>query len=345
MSHPAIISARRRTDIPAYYSTWFMNRIKAGYCTAINPFNATPYRISLRPDDVDVIVFWTRNPAPLFEHLPRLDELGYRYYFQYTVMANPRSIDPKSPSSRVAVETFRALAEIVGRQRVIWRYDPIVLSAETPPSFHVETHARLAEALHGATGRCVVSLVDVYRKANKRLKELARKGIAIEETPQDALAGDTAQMLHALAETAGRHGMEIVSCAEDLDLTPFGIAKGKCVDDGYIKSTFDLDVSHKKDPGQREACGCVVSRDIGMYDSCLYGCQYCYATRDFGTAKTNNAEHKEDSPSLLGWYDAPEPEEIEPEKKKAKRKRKARPAAEQQGMLLFDTPTPSKEDD
>lgn len=337
-----IISASRRTDIPAFYAAWFVKRIEAGYCTVPNPFNRNQVsRVSLRCEDVDVIVFWTRNPAPLMPYLHKLDERGYRYYFQYTLMANPRAIDPKSPSPHVAVETFRALAEMVGPQRVIWRYDPIVLSAETPPAFHVETHARLAEALHGAAGRCVVSLVDVYRKAGKRLKELERKGIAIEDTPQDALAGEIGEMLSSMAATAKAHGMESVSCAEELDLSPFGIAAGKCVDDDYILRVFGLDVSHKKDPGQREACGCVVSRDIGMYDSCLFGCQYCYATADFQRAAKNYKEqekHSDNSQSLLGNYDAPETE-----KQPAPKKRARKQAQAVQGSLLFDSPTPTEE--
>src|SRR5512135_950390 len=128
-----IISASRRTDIPAFYSRWFMNRVRAGYCTVPNPFNANQVkRISLLPEEVDVIVFWTRNPRPLFPFLKELDVRGVRYYFQFTLLDNPRSIDPKTPPAESALQTFRALSEQVGPARVIWRYDPLVLSQITP---------------------------------------------------------------------------------------------------------------------------------------------------------------------------------------------------------------------
>lgn len=300
-----IISASRRTDIPAFYSEWFMNRIRAGYCTVPNPFNRSQVAVvPLQPADVDVIVFWTRNPRPLFPHLAELDRRGYRYYFQYTIMDNPRAIDPKSPPVEAAIATFRELAGLVGNERVIWRYDPIVLSEVTPVAFHAAAHARIAEALEGFTVRNVVSILDIYRKAQKRLAALSEVGIVVEEVGPSAMPAHLAELLRTLAATAGARGMEIVSCAEELDLRRYGIAPGKCVDDDYIARTFGLRVAGKKDPAQRNACGCVASKDIGMYDSCLFGCQYCYATSSFERAKLNHdAEHHANSPSLLGWQD------------------------------------------
>ena len=295
-----IISASRRTDIPAFYSEWFMNRIRAGYCTVPNPFNRNQVsRVDLRPGDVDVIVFWTRNPRPLFRHLDELDHLGYRYYFQYTVLNNPRAVDPKSPSVDAAIKTFRELADRVGSQRVIWRYDPIVLSEATSPGFHMASHTRIAEALAGATRRNVISIVDIYKKAQKRLNGLRQQGVVVEEIKQAAISDEVGAMLEHLAATASRCDMEIFSCAEELDLLPYGIQPGKCVDDEYIARTFGLQLKTKKDPSQREACGCVVSKDIGMYDTCLFGCQYCYATSSFETAKQNHAEHDSLSSSLM----------------------------------------------
>jgi hypothetical protein len=301
-----IISASRRTDIPAFYSEWFMQRIRAGYCTVPNPFNRNQVsRVALVPEAVDVIVFWTRNPRPLFAHLAELDRRGYRYYFQYTVMDNPRTIDPKSPPFATAIKTFNQLASMVGANRVLWRYDPIVLSAATPAEFHITAHARIAEVLAGSTPRNVISIVDVYRKAQQRLAQLRRQGITIDELEPHALPAQIGELMQHLANTARANGMEIQSCAEELDLSPYGIQPGKCIDDGYIARTFGLRLAGKKDPSQRAACGCVASKDIGMYDSCLFGCQYCYATSSFAVAKRNYAhEHDDDSPSLLGRYGA-----------------------------------------
>jgi len=300
-----IISASRRTDIPAFYSEWFMNRVRAGYCAVPNPFNRNQVpHISLKPEDVDVapltIVFWTRNARPLLPHLAELDERGYRYYFQYTVMDNPRPIESKSPPLKASLKTFRALADRIGPERVIWRYDPIVFSNVTRPEFHQATYQHIAQALQGYTHRSVISIVDVYRKAQKRLRELAEQGVELLACEGEAFS----DLMYALVHTAKENGMEIFSCAEEMDLQPYGVRPGKCVDSEYIARTFGISVISKKDPSQREACGCVVSKDIGMYDSCLYGCQYCYAVSSFERAKINYGRHDPNSPSLIGKHDA-----------------------------------------
>lgn len=297
-----IISASRRTDIPAFYTPWFMHRVRAGYCTAPNPFNRRQIsHISLRAEDVDVIVFWTRNPRPLLAHLDELDARGYRYYFQYTVLDNPRTIDPKTPPVEAAIETFHRLAERIGAERVIWRYDPIVLSSVTDSNFHRERYAWLARQLRGYTTRSVISFMDVYKKATPRLRALAAQGVTLPEPSPVPLPGYD-DLLHSLVEIAAQNAMEISSCAEETDLTICGVRPGKCVDDVLIERVFGLRLNLKKDPSQRDACGCVASRDIGMYDSCLFGCQYCYATSSFARAAANHAAHDPHSPSLLGHY-------------------------------------------
>jgi hypothetical protein len=301
-----IISASRRTDIPAFYAEWFMNRIHAGYCTVPNPFNRNQVSyISLKPEHVDVIVFWTRHPRPLFPHLRELDQRGYRYYFQYTLMNNPRQIDPKSPPLESSLQTFHELADRIGPEKVIWRYDPILFSKITDAEFHQKTYRNIAQALRGHTGRSVISIVDIYRKAEKRFRELASQGVEIMDCEPEAFGN----LMSTLVGVAIENDMEIVTCAEELDLQAYGIPPGKCVDDKHIQRIFGLDGTHKKDASQRKACGCVVSKDIGMYDSCLFGCVYCYATSSFERAKVNYGQHKSTSPSLIGWYDAfPKPE-------------------------------------
>lgn len=301
-----IISASRRTDIPAFYAEWFMNRIQAGYCTVPNPFNWKQVSyISLKPEDVDVIVFWTRHPRPLFPHLKEIDQRGYRYYFQYTLMNNQRQIDPKSPPPESSLQTFHELADRIGPEKVIWRYDPILFSKVTDAEFHQRNYRNIAQALRGYTGRSVISIVDIYRKAEKRFRELASQGVEIMDCEPEAFG----TLMSTLVGVATENDMEIVSCAEELDLQTHGVRPGKCIDDGHIERIFGLDVTHKKDPSQRKACGCVVSKDIGIYDSCLFGCVYCYATRCFERAKANYGQHIPTSPSLIGWYDAvPKPE-------------------------------------
>ena len=300
-----IISASRRTDIPAFYAQWMSNRIRAGFCTVPNPFNRRQIsRVSLRPEDVDVIVFWTRNPRPLMAHLGELDSRNLRYYFQFTILGYPRELDPKSPPISAAVQAFQSLSDRLGPNRVIWRYDPLIFTPLTPADFHRQNFGRLAEMLRGYTRRSVISVVDRYPKVEHRLKLLENTRAAVETWELQRMES----LLRELVSLATGNGMEMVSCAEEIDLTPFGIRPGKCIDDQVIAGTFGIQVNSKKDPAQRPACGCLVSRDIGMYNSCLFGCQYCYATQSFERARVNFHQHDTTSPSLVGRYEVvPEP--------------------------------------
>ena len=298
-----IISVSRRTDIPAFYAKWFINRIRAGYCTVPNPYNRDQItHVSLLPDDVDVIVFWTRNPKPLFPYLDELDQRGYQYYFQYTLLGYPRQIDTKSPPLETAIKTFQELSNCIGFRRVIWRYDPIVFSNLTGAQFHSENYAHIAGALQGYTHHSVISVMDMYKKFRVRIDQLNQQGVGVVD--QDGNPSPRFDnLMNTIAQTARTNDLEIYSCSEERDLLPYGILPGKCIDDEYIEATFGIEVGHKKDPGQRKACGCVISKDIGMYDTCVFGCQYCYATRNFERSKENLASHNSESPSLMGWYE------------------------------------------
>ena len=311
-----IISVSRRTDIPAFYAEWFMNRVNAGYCAVPNPFNRNQVSyISLKPDEVEAIVFWTRNSGPLASRLPELDEKGLDYYFQFTLVNNPKEIDPHSPSLEKALGIFQQLADQIGKERVVWRYDPIFLSNITDFQYHIDQYCQIAEQLNGYTVRSVISFVDDYRKASKRLKDLAKIGLKIR--PSEGLVPDDIKdFVPHLVKAATANDMKLQSCAENIDLIDLGVQPGKCIDDAFIRQLFKYDPSSKKDASQRKECGCVMSRDIGMYDSCLFGCSYCYATQSFELARKNHSEHKPDSPSLVGWYDA------EPPAKKTKKKKK-----------------------
>ena len=290
-----IISASRRTDLPALYAEWLARRFRDEFCTVPNPRNRKQIgRVSLKPQDVDAIVFWTRNPRPLMAYLDEFDARGYPYYFQYTVLGYPRQVDPRSPSLRVAVRTFRELSDRIGPDRVIWRDDPIVFSALTTSDFHRDNFQRLAESLCGFTMRSVISLVDTYRKTEKRMQQLEEIAAG---PPQEAIV--LIDLLPEMAAVARANGIEIVSCAEPIDLQPYGIHPGKCVDDKLIAQVFGVETERKKDPAQREACGCVVSRDIGVYESCVLGCRYCYATADFAQAQRHRQQHDPLSSSLL----------------------------------------------
>jgi hypothetical protein len=298
-----IVSVSRRTDIPSFYAKWFINRIREGYCTVPNPFNRKQVsRISLTPDDVDVIVFWTRNPKPLFPYLEELNDRGYHYYFQYTLMNNPRILEQNKHNVDFSLNSFKQLVDKIGFQKVIWRYDPIVLSSITDVDFHIETYEYIASRLNEYTSRSVISILDNYVKANRRFK-LLEKEQNIQFYDWEHYSHLFKEVLSQISQVARQYKMEMVSCAEVFDLESYGIHHGKCIDDDYITQVLGIEVTHKKDKAQREACGCVMSRDIGMYDTCLFGCQYCYATTNFEKAKENYRNHNPQSPSLVGWYD------------------------------------------
>jgi len=249
----------RRTDIPAFYGKWFMNRVRAGWCAVPNPFNSKQVsRVEFNPKDI-VILFWTRWAAPFLKYIDELEQLGYRFYFQYTLVNYPKAIDPNSPSLDKAITAFRRLAERIGPEKVIWRYDPILFSQTTDTDFHLETFANIAERLSGATKQVVISVVDSYENAANRLDRLGKEHSDLQYRPFDV--SRDGPLFQKLADIAKSHGMGIQSCAEEIDLRPFGIEPGKCIDDGLIGKLFGLDVNHRKDKGQRKACGCVESRE------------------------------------------------------------------------------------
>ncbi len=298
-----IISASRRTDIPGFYAQWFINRIRDGYCTVFNPYNREQFtRVSLQPEDVDIIVFWTRNPQPLIPYLKKLDQLGYLYYFQFTVLNNPHLIDTRVPSLSTSLKIFKNLSGLIGPERIIWRYDPIVISNITDIEFHINTYKYIAEGLRNHTQRSVISLLDIYPKLNKRFKTLKDNSVEIIDCNEN-FDHHYGEFMNSLAHIANENGMEIVSCAENLDLAKYNIRSGKCIDDAYIERVFGINVTHKKDPSQRKSCGCVVSKDIGVYNTCLFGCQYCYATSSFEKAKILHKNHNPDFTSMINYGD------------------------------------------
>ena len=296
----SIISASRRTDIPAFYADWFINRILAGYCLVSNPYNANQTsHVSLRPDDVDAIVFWTRNPRPLFPFLRELDSRGYHYFFHFTMLDNPRLLDPKSPSLSSAVTAFRELSRRLGPKRVFWRYDPIILSNMTDTQFHSDAFHKIANKLEGYTTKAVISLLTSYRHVSQRLRKLEKDGLQL--LKGDVLDEQSEILFRSIANIAETSGMQADICSTGPSLSGLGLRPGKCIDDEYLQDTFGVRVSARKDTGQRPECRCVKSRDIGSYDTCVFGCAYCYAVRSFRLAKRNYAAHNPTAASLLSY--------------------------------------------
>lgn len=270
-----IISASRRTDIPAFYAEWFVNRIREGFCLWVNPFNPKQASvINLEPEQVDLIVFWTRYPRPIMPYLKELDGLGYRYYFHYTLTGYPRILEPNLPDLDICISTLKELADRIGRERIIWRYDPILISQVTDFAYHERRFAELAQEIGGCCHHVVVSFFDSYRAAAARLRKL---GPEYQPLPEEQTSDQIGDFMRHLAQTAASFGLRVYTCAESADFSVYGVRPGKCIDDEYISEVFGIEVTHQKDPNQRKACRCVVSKDIGRYNTCLFGCQYCYA--------------------------------------------------------------------
>lgn len=296
-----IISASRRTDIPAFYSEWFMNRIREGYYMKVNPFNRhQTKKVSLLPEDVDAICFWTKNPKPMNPYIPELVEMDYRLMFQYTLNDYPKEIEPGMPSLSNRMKEFQYISDLIGPEKVIWRYDPIVLSNKTNVEYHIDRFTHIAKQLSGFTTRVVISFQDFYTKTKGRLANLEKvEGYQFE----DWLDPNNRSDLNALTRTIGsvckEYGMVPETCSEIIDLDTHGIKHGACIDKNFIEEVFNLQLSGKKDKYQRAECGCMEAEEMGSYDTCPFGCVYCYAVRSPKLVQTNRQKHDPTSPYLL----------------------------------------------
>lgn len=300
---PIIISASRSTDIPAFYVDWFLERLKAGYSVWVNPFNQARYRVSFA--DTRMIVFWSKNPRPMLERLDVVEALGFKqYYFQFTLNDYiAEGLEPNVPPVAERIDTFRRLARRIGKERVIWRFDPLLLSNYLTVDVLLEKIASIGHELQGATEKLVFSFADIqaYRKVGKNLSGTNCREFSSEEKIEFA---------KGLRDVNLSLGLEMATCAEDIDLSEYGIKHNKCVDDDLMVRLFHDDAKlmdfigaeydmidgwtikkSRKDKGQRKACGCIVSKDIGMYNTCPHLCRYCYANSSDSVVQRNYSKH------------------------------------------------------
>ena len=288
-----IISASRRTDIPSFYSDWFFNRIREGFVLSRNPMNFKQVsKIALAPDIVDGIVFWTKNPLPMLDRLGELEK-RYMYYFQFTLTSYGKDIETGLPSkTNELLSTFKKLSGMIGADRVIWRYDPILINKKYTTDYHLRAFEKIANELYRHTRKVTVSFVDVnYRGVKGNIKELA-----LLEFPHDAKLKLSSQ----LADIARSYGLAIDTCAENIDLMQFGIEHARCIDERLLGKLLGCNLNVLKDKNQRLECGCVASVDIGMYNTCKNGCRYCYANYSRGAVDGNCAKHNPKSALLSG---------------------------------------------
>ncbi len=269
-----VISASRRSDVPAYHSAWLMERLRSGWCEVRNPFGGQVRRVDLRPDAVLALVLWTRDPSPLLPHLPELVERGYRAMLQLTLDDYPAFLEPAAPDAARVVEAAAGFREVMGEASIVWRYDPVILTERTPPSYHRRRVGELSRRLEGLTDTCVTSFVDLYRKTLRNL-EPALEAEGIGRLPVDPTRDET--LVSDLALTVAERGMALELCCEP-DLEGEHAGRARCVDDRRLARLLGEPVRLRAAP-TRKGCGCRASVDIGAYDTCARGCVYCYANR------------------------------------------------------------------
>jgi hypothetical protein len=290
-----IISASYKTDIPTFYGTWFMNRLRAGYCKVVNPWNRNQViRVSLERHDVDGIVFWTKNIGPFLPHLQEVSERGFPFMVQYTINGYHRTLEQAVVDSRRSVEHVRWLAREYGPRVCVWRYDTIVISSLTPVDFHLQNFERLCKELEGATDEVVISFVHLYKKTLRNMEKAAKAlGFEWEDPPVDVKRRLAAQ----LVEIAHAHGMQLSICAQRDYLVP-GAADAHCIDATRLEDIGCRPIRADLRGGRKE-CGCFASRDIGEYDTCPHGCVYCYAVLSRELAQRRYSEHDPSSEFLF----------------------------------------------
>ena len=331
---PIIISASRSTDIPAFYAQWFINRLKAGYVVWFNPFNQQPMYVSFK--NTKVVVFWTKNPKPLMPLLKELDKKGIYYYFQFTLNDYEiENFEPNVPPLEKRIETFKELSNQIGKEKVIWRFDPMIVTPQLPPREILKRVWHIGNQLKGYTDKLVFSFIDIngYRKVQNNLvketSQFTKETIENSEFTKEQML----EISEGLTKIRERWSLEswdisLATCAEQIDLERYKIEHNRCIDGELMKKIFakdkdliyylnfgklpetntlfseeledkiPLSLEKLKDKGQRKICGCMISKDIGMYNTCNHFCVYCYANTSKDSVVRNRKLHSDISESI-----------------------------------------------
>lgn len=282
-----IISASYKTDIPAFYGKWFRNRLNAGYCKTVNPYNRKQQAVvSLRRKDVDGFIFWTKNLGPFAETLNEVHYRSYPFVVQYTINGYPRELESRVIDTARAVATFRSASSMYGKRSIVWRYDTIIFSTLTSVDFHLNNFSNLAAELSGHTDEVVVSFMQLYRKTRSNLDGAARaNGFAWEDPKPEVKRA----LLEDLVAIASRQGIRLSICTQP-EFRVSGAREARCIDAERLMSVAER-TFRTRIKGMRKGCGCYESKDIGDYDTCPHGCVYCYAVRNRPVALQRYRDH------------------------------------------------------
>lgn len=284
-----ILNTGNRTDIPAYYSEWFYNRIRAGFVLVRNPYylqQVIRYRLS--PEVVDCLAFCTKNPAPMLDRLPEIS--AFKQFWFVTITPYGRDIEPHVPNQAQVIEVFKRLSDIVGIQAVGWRYDPIFISEKYSLDYHLDSFSQMAASLRGYTDNSVISFIDLYQKTRRNFRGV-----------QAVTSAERTAIGQVFAAIARQNGMTLRTCMEGSDLEKFGVDCSGCMTQPVIERAIGMNLKIPKNHHtSREGCDCLLGSDIGVYNSCGHGCHYCYANHDMETVRHNMANHDSKSPFLIG---------------------------------------------
>ena len=255
-----IISASRRTDIPSLHTKWFLNRLKEEYVITQNPISKNNfYKIPLNKNIVDIIVFWSKNPN--IDFLKEVRDLGYKFYLHFTITPYDKNIERNIPNKKLLIRNFQTISKLFGKEKIIWRYDPIILNDDFNANYHINNFKNFADSLNGYTDECIFSFVQIYSKIKNNIKNI---------NDDDKLL-----LIENMKEISEKNNIKLKSCSQDFD--NIRVEKSACIDKERIQKILGYSIKEKKDKSQRKLCNCIESIDIGMYNTCTNGCIYCYA--------------------------------------------------------------------
>jgi len=283
-----ILNTGSRTDIPAFYSEWFMNRIHEGFVMARNPYYPRLiHKYVLDPHLIDVLVFCTKNPEPMLKHMKELKD--YRMIWNVTITPYGKDIEPNVPDKYQVIEAFRQLSERVGSRSIFWRYDPIFLNERYDLAYHLKAFEKICTLLEGYTDKCIISFIDLYEKTKRNFPEV-----------REVEWKDQIELTSAFVKIAERHGIRILTCLEASELENYGADSSGCLSQTLIEDTLSIRLKPKKHLQTRQGCNCLLGNDIGAYNSCGHLCRYCYANYDRNLVLENMKRHDPGSPLLIG---------------------------------------------
>ena len=285
-----ILNTGSRTDIPAYYSKWFYNRIREGYALVRNPYYPSQVtRYQLDPETIDVLVFCTKNPSPMFRDFNLLSPFSMFWFV--TITPYGKEIEPHVPDKEQVMDFFLQLSDKVGARRMSWRYDPIFISEKYSVNYHIKQFAYMAEHLRGSTHQCVVSFIDLYEKTKRNFPEV-----------RAVTASEQRTMINAFSSIASENDLKIHLCCESTNLVCPNVDADGCMSQKVLEDAIGCRLVVPKKKGARAECSCLLGADIGAYNTCGHGCLYRYANYDQDTVRNSMARHDKNSPFLIGTF-------------------------------------------